>query len=95
MNKIELDLRNRSRIQQWPEKQDETTISCVNSHEKVLKTAYTSPLGHLLRIISVLPEIRHEKVDRARENITAGRYDSDDNLNEAIDKVLEELITGN
>ncbi len=51
------------------------------------------PVGQLLNVISTLPEIRHEKVNRVRQEISCGSYDLTRGLDEAIDRVLEELIS--
>jgi len=43
-------------------------------------------------MISTLPEIRQEKVCNARMQIAKGDYDLGPNLDEALDRVLEEFI---
>ncbi len=53
----------------------------------------TTPLGQLLKLISSLPEIRHEKVHRVKRQINHGQYDIGNNLDAALDKVLEEFLT--
>jgi negative regulator of flagellin synthesis FlgM len=60
---------------------------------EVLETIHSTPLGRLLRMIGSLPEIRHEKVFDVRRQISHGQYDLNDNLDVALDRVLEELIT--
>lgn len=52
----------------------------------------TTPLGQLLKLISSLPEVRHEKVESVRGQIDHGRYDVSSNLDAALDKVLEEFL---
>lgn len=65
------------------------------TEESLMEHLYANPLGKLLKIISTLPEVRHEKVDHARRMI----HETEDELNcrmdLALDKVLEELITEN
>jgi len=61
--------------------------------EAFLDNLNSTPLGRLLKIISSLPEIRHEKVQHVRRQLNDGRYDVAERLDEALDKVLEELIT--
>jgi len=58
----------------------------------ILENINSTPIAKLLRMISALPEIRHEKVFNAREQIDQDRYDLGDNLDTAIDRVLEELL---
>ena len=53
----------------------------------------TTPLGQLLKLISSLPEIRHEKVHCVKRQINHGEYDMGNNLDAALDKVLEEFLT--
>lgn len=63
--------------------------------ESLMEQLYDNPLGKLLRIISSLPEVRHEKVDHARRMIHETEYELDCRMDLALDKVLEELITEN
>ncbi len=53
----------------------------------------STPLGQLLKLISSLPEIRHEKVHCVKRQINHGEYDMGNNLDAALDKVLEEFLT--
>jgi hypothetical protein len=57
-------------------------FECLNS----------TPLGRLLGMIGSLPEIRQEKVTNIREKIDHGQYDLNENLDAALDMVLEEFI---
>jgi anti-sigma28 factor (negative regulator of flagellin synthesis) len=50
-------------------------------------------LGQVLKKIASLPEVRQQKVLRLRRQITAGKYDLTERLDEVLDKVLEDLIT--
>lgn len=63
--------------------------------ETILDHIYANPLGKLLRIISTLPEVRCEKVVRARRLIHESEEQLDCRMDLALDKVLEELITEN
>jgi len=65
------------------------------SAEFLLDHLYENPLGKLLRIISTLPEVRHEKVDHARRMLHETEDELDCRMDLALDKVLEELITEN
>jgi hypothetical protein len=60
--------------------------------EQILENIQNTPLGQVLKRIAALPEVRRQKVLRLRRQITAGRYDLTDRLDEALDKVLEDLI---
>jgi negative regulator of flagellin synthesis FlgM len=51
-----------------------------------------SPLGQMLDNIGQLPEIRQEKVDEIRRQISAGSYESAEKLEVALDRLLEELL---
>jgi hypothetical protein len=57
-----------------------------------MDTFTITPLGRLLSIISSLPEIRHEKVSDIRSRIERGEYEINNNLDIALDRVLEEFI---
>ena len=59
---------------------------------EVLDTIHSTPLGRLLRMIGSLPEIRQEKVYDVRRQIDFGQYDINENLDVALDRVLEEFI---
>ncbi|HPD45811.1 MAG TPA: flagellar biosynthesis anti-sigma factor FlgM [Anaerohalosphaeraceae bacterium] len=54
--------------------------------------AGATPLGQLLKLISALPDIRHDKVETLRRQIGHGEYDVNTNLDAALDKVLEEFL---
>lgn len=64
----------------------------IDSPGKVYDTMTSSPLGRLLGIIGSLPEIRHEKVSSVRRQIDSGQYNINENLDLALDMVLEEFI---
>ncbi len=61
--------------------------------DSLLENMNASPLGQLLKVIGSLPEVRIEKVDRARRMISqtdSGELDAQMDI--ALDRVLEELI---
>jgi hypothetical protein len=60
--------------------------------EQILENINHTPLGQVLKKIASLPEVRRQKVLRLRRQITAGRYDLTERLDEVIDKVLEDLV---
>jgi negative regulator of flagellin synthesis FlgM len=51
-----------------------------------------SPLGQMLDGIGQLPEIRQEKVDEIRRQMSAGSYESSEKLEVALDRLLDELL---
>ena len=61
--------------------------------EQILENINRTPLGQVLKRIACLPEVRQQKVLRLRRQITAGRYDLTERLDEVVDRVLEDLIT--
>ena len=61
--------------------------------EQILENINHTPLGQVLKKIASLPEVRQQKVLRLRRQITAGKYDLTERLDEVLDKVLEDLIT--
>jgi hypothetical protein len=50
-----------------------------------------SPLGKLLDGIGDIAEIRYERVNAIREQITLGAYESTEKLERAVDRLLGEL----
>jgi anti-sigma28 factor (negative regulator of flagellin synthesis) len=59
--------------------------------EQILDNINTTPIGQVLRKIASLPEVRREKILDVRRQITEGKYDLDERLDVALDKVLEYL----
>lgn len=61
--------------------------------EAILDNIHATPIGRVLKRISTLPEIRKGKVLNLRRQITDGTYDVADRLDDALDIVLEELMS--
>lgn len=59
--------------------------------EQILDNINTTPIGQVLRKIASLPEVRKEKVLGVRRQLTEGKYNLDERLDVALDKVLEQL----
>jgi hypothetical protein len=59
--------------------------------EQILDNINSTPIGQVLRKIASLPEVRREKVLDVRRQLTEGKYDLDERLDVALDKVLEYL----
>ncbi|OHB76711.1 MAG: hypothetical protein A2Z25_21785 [Planctomycetes bacterium RBG_16_55_9] len=61
--------------------------------EQILENIHTTPIGQLLRKIASLPEVRQEKILDVRRQLTEGKYDLNERLDVAIDRVLERLTS--
>jgi hypothetical protein len=59
--------------------------------EQILENINTTPIGQVLRKIASLPEVRKEKILDVRRQLTDGKYDLNERLDVALDKVLEYL----
>ncbi|HOK66781.1 MAG TPA: hypothetical protein PK054_08785 [Anaerohalosphaeraceae bacterium] len=60
--------------------------------EPLLEHLQANPIGRLLQLIASLPEVRQEKVLRARREIAENSPDMERRLDAALDRILEELI---
>ena len=61
--------------------------------EQILNNLNTTSIGQVLKRIALLPEVRKEKVLDVRRQLTEGKYDLNERLEIALDKVLEHLTT--
>jgi hypothetical protein len=59
--------------------------------EQILENIQNTPLGVVLKRIASLPEVRREKVLQVRRQLTSGRYDLIKHLDQALEKVLDDL----
>jgi len=59
--------------------------------EQILENINTTPIGQVLKKIASLPEVNREKVLYVRRQLTEGRYNLNERLDIALDKVLEDL----
>jgi hypothetical protein len=59
--------------------------------EQILENIQNTPLGVVLKKIASLPEVRREKVLQVRRQLTLGRYDLTKRLDQALEKVLDDL----
>jgi negative regulator of flagellin synthesis FlgM len=59
--------------------------------EQILENINTTPIGRVLKKISMLPDVRREKVLDLRRQLTEGNYNLTDRLDVALDRVLEEF----
>jgi hypothetical protein len=61
--------------------------------EQILENIHTTPIGQLLQKIASLPEVRQEKILDVRQQLTEGKYELNERLDVAIDRVLEHLTS--
>ena len=61
--------------------------------EQILENIHATPIGQVLKKIASLPEVRKDKVLDVRRQLTEGRYDLNERLDVALEKVLEDLVT--
>ncbi|MHC4863029.1 MAG: hypothetical protein ACYTEX_03020 [Planctomycetota bacterium] len=59
--------------------------------EQILENINTTPIGQVLKRIASLPEVRRRKVLDVRRQLTDGKYDLNQRLDIALDRVLEDL----
>jgi len=61
--------------------------------EHILENINTTPIGRVLKKIASLPEVRKKKVLEVRRQLYKGKYNLNERLDIALDKVLEDLTT--
>jgi len=61
--------------------------------EQILENIHATPIGKVLKKIASLPEVRKAKVLDVRQRLTEGKYDLNEHLDIALEKVLEDLST--
>lgn len=61
--------------------------------EQILDNLNTTPIGQVLKKIAALPEVSQDKILNVRRQLTKGKYDVNERLDIALDKVLEDLTT--
>ncbi|MBN2181982.1 MAG: flagellar biosynthesis anti-sigma factor FlgM [Sedimentisphaerales bacterium] len=59
--------------------------------EQILNNLNNTPIGQVLQKIASLPEVRRDKILDVRRQLTDGKYDLNERLDIALDKVLEDL----
>ncbi len=60
--------------------------------ERILENINATPIGQVLKSIAALPEIRQEKVLGVRQQLNDSKYDLNERLDIALEKVLDELM---
>jgi len=61
--------------------------------ERLIKHIETNPIGKLLEMIAALPDVRYEKIEHARQQLSLSEEALDARLDIALDRVLEELTS--
>ena len=59
--------------------------------EQILENLNNTPIGQVLQKIASLPEVRRDKILDVRRQLTDGKYELNERLDIALDKVLEDL----
>ena len=59
--------------------------------EQILENLNTTPIGKVLKKIASLPDGRKDKILDVRQQLTEGKYEFNEYLDVALDKVLEDL----
>lgn len=59
--------------------------------EQIIENLNNTPIGQVLQRIASLPEVRKDKILNVRRQLTNGKYDLNERLDIALDKVLEDL----
>jgi len=59
--------------------------------EQILENLNATPIGQVLKKITSLPEVRQDKILNVRRQLTEGKYEINEHLDIALDKVLEDL----
>lgn len=59
--------------------------------EQIIENLNNTPIGQVLQRIASLPEVRKDKILDVRQQLTNGKYDLNERLDIALDKVLEDL----
>ncbi len=91
MPEFEINSRFKSRNRQVVTDENKSVPDDDVFMEKILENLNTTPIGHVLKKIASLPEIRKDKILSVRRQLTDGKYDLNERLNLAMDKVLEDL----
>jgi len=61
--------------------------------EQILENLNATPLGQVLKNIASLPEMRQQKILNVRRQLNEGKYDLNERLEIALDRVLEDLTS--
>jgi len=59
--------------------------------EQILDNMNSTPIGQVLKKIASLPDVRRQKVLRVRRQLTEGKYELNERLDLAMEKVLDDL----
>ncbi|MGA2171707.1 MAG: hypothetical protein ABSG82_01665 [Sedimentisphaerales bacterium] len=59
--------------------------------EQILDNMNSTPIGQVLKEIASLPDVSRAKILRVRRQLTEGKYDLNERLDMALEKVLDEI----
>ena len=59
--------------------------------EQILENMNNTSIGQVLKKIAALPDARRQKVLRVRRQLTEGKYELNERLDLALEKVLDDL----
>ena len=59
--------------------------------EQIIDNMNSTPIGQVLKKIASLPDNSRKKVLRVRRQLTEGKYDLNEHLDIALEKVLDDL----
>ena len=59
--------------------------------EEILENIHSTPVGQVLKRIASLPEVRKDKILDVRRRLDDGNYNVNARLDDALDRVLEDL----
>jgi len=63
------------------------------SPTQLLKHLDVNPIGQLLKLIAALPEVRYDKIEKARRELLLSEEQLDARLDMALDRVFEEIAS--
>ncbi len=63
------------------------------SPKQLLRHLDTNPIGQLLQLIAALPEVRYDKIEKARRELWISEEALDMRLDMALDRVFEDIVT--
>lgn len=61
--------------------------------EHIVRHLDTNPIGKLLELIAALPDVRYDKIEHARRQLSLSEEALDARLDIALDRILEEITT--
>lgn len=91
MPSINPDDRFENQSQKFDFNEENLTVDEDLLMEQILENINTTPIGQVLKRIALLPKARKDKVLTVRRQLTESKYNLDERLDIALDRVLEDL----